>query len=383
VTGILSQAELAGPSAPITSARHHASHTDLVARVDFPLGLEQVDGIIVPTGRSSPYLREVLRLSRELGCPVLALCSRWATAQKAYAEARSLGAHVVGSDVAGGSRMPSFATSTMAECNSFYRRPIDTSLKRNIGLAVALMVGWQRVVFIDDDIINIRAEDIRGAAALLGDYGMVGLANEGFPDNSVVCHARRAVGWYQDSFVGGGAMAVAIDETSSFFPNIYNEDWFFLVDDDRLRPIAVTGKVSQKWFDPFDDPVRARNQELGDCLAEGLFSLLDDGQPQRAYDPGFWSAFLNDRGEIIRQIIDKLRTLDRPADEKARMIASIRAAQGRRQLITPEMCVDYMAAWRADRLLWRDYLARLPRGLTPRRALEHIGLVSTQIAIPR
>jgi hypothetical protein len=383
VTRILNHVEPSSTLTSVRSAHHHASHTDLVDRVDTPVGDGNVDAIIVPTARSAPYMREVLRLAREVGCPVLALCSRWNDAQKAHAEARLVAAHVIASDVVGNGHMPAFATSTISERHWLFRRTLDTSLKRNIGLAVARMVGWRRVAFIDDDIVNIRAEDIRGAAVLLGEYGMVGLANEGFPDNSAVCHARRAAGWYQDSFVGGGAMVVTVDQTSSFFPNIYNEDWFFLVDGDRLRPTALTGKVAQKWFDPFDDPSRARHQELGDCLAEGLFSLLDDGQPHKAHDAAFWSAFLRDRGEIIRHIIGKIPSLDRPADEKIRMIASMKAAQGRRELITPQMCVDYIAAWQADRELWRDYLAQLPSGFSPRRALEHLGLTSTHIAIPR
>jgi hypothetical protein len=93
---------------------------------------------------------------------------------------------------------------------------------------------------------------------LLTDFDMVALDNDGFPDNSAVCHALRAVGVYQDSFVGGGAMAVPIGEATGFFPNIYNEDWLFLVGDGQLRRTAVTGKVTQKPFNPFANPARPR-----------------------------------------------------------------------------------------------------------------------------
>src|SRR5437016_6213547 len=76
-----------------------------------------------------------------------------------------------------------------------FERRTDVSLKRNIGLAVARMAGWQRLMFLDDDIVVEEPDHIRKAGALLGTFGAVGLANNGFPDNSVVCHANRAAGF--------------------------------------------------------------------------------------------------------------------------------------------------------------------------------------------
>ena len=55
----------------------------------------------------------------------------------------------------------------------------------------------------------------------------------------MVCHAIRDTGGKQGTFVGGGALAVAVDRVDSFFPDIYNEDWFYLLrDDGRLRPVT-------------------------------------------------------------------------------------------------------------------------------------------------
>ncbi|MBE1469836.1 hypothetical protein [Kibdelosporangium phytohabitans] len=58
-------------------------------------------------------------------------------------------------------------------------------------------------------------------------------------------HAFRDAGGQQDTFIGG-ALAVGRKSFTSFFPNIYNEDWFFLLDDTGLRPSAVTARRSRR-----------------------------------------------------------------------------------------------------------------------------------------
>ncbi len=134
--------------------------------------------------------------------------------------------------------------------------------------------------------------DLRDAAGLTSYYAGVGLSINGMPDNSVVCHAYREAGGQQDMFVGGGALAVAVNSTTSFFPNIYNEDWFFLLDEDGLRSTTSTGAAVQKQYDPFARDYRARMEELGDCLAEGLFWLLDTGRSIKDADLAHWQDFL-------------------------------------------------------------------------------------------
>ncbi|MGN9908296.1 hypothetical protein ACTMTJ_12200 [Phytohabitans sp. LJ34] len=358
---------------------HHPSHSlllDPVVSADYA----HVDAILVPTARPSAYLRDAMSLAMELGCPVVALCSKWAHADRAFREARGMNATLIAADVPEASGQIPLKTSVLLAGTKF-ARSTDVSLKRNLGLALARMVGWDNVVFLDDDITDIRPDDMRSAAALLSSYSAVGLENVGFPDNSVVCHAYRAVGEYQDSFVGGGAMAVP-GRSTSFFPNIYNEDWFFLLDDTGFGRVAVTGKVAQKEFDPFSDPRRARAEELGDCLAEGVYALLDDGKSLADADEEFWRGFLHDRYLLIQRVLEKVPGLDMHPKDKIRMVEALKAAQGRRQLITPAFCVEYLDAWQADRKTWRDYVLHLPTGLTPRKALEHLGL-SAHIALTR
>jgi len=381
--------QLAGrpaPTAPAparTAPRHHPSHASLLHRVDDPTSRHDLDAIIVPTARQTPYLRFALALGKELDCPVVALCSIRASADAANRVARQLGVHLIATDVRDPVTLPAFTTSTLLADSRFARKG-DLSLKRNIGLALSKMLDWDRIAFLDDDIRSVRPDDMRAAAGLLDRFSMVGLGNDGFPDNSVVCHALRAVGVDQETFVGGGAMVVPVGRTKTFFPDIYNEDWFFLLDEDGLSRTAVTGRMVQEPYEPFRTTERARAEELGDCLAEGIYALLDDGGSVADADLAFWTAFLEDRRTMVDRIIAAIPGRPGLTDEEKRRIAeSMRASHGRRLFITPELCVAYLRALAADREIWRGYLETLPKGLGPRAALAHLGLTSTHIRLPR
>lgn len=62
----------------------------------------------------------------------------------------------------------------------------------------------------------------------------------------------------------GGALAVRVERSTSFFPEIYNDGWFFLLDGDKgIQPVAISGRVVQYPYDPFRSPDRARAEEFG------------------------------------------------------------------------------------------------------------------------
>jgi hypothetical protein len=305
----------------------------------------------------------------------VALCSRKASVEGARRRAQRHGASLIAIDFARAPKFPTFITSGLLGGTPFHWDR-DTSLKRNVGLVLARVLDWRRIVFLDDDIADVDPDHIRAAAGLLNTYNVVALENVGFPDNSVVCHALRKTGVYQDSFVGGGAMAVATDRVTSFFPNTYNEDWFFLIDNESFRPTAITGKVSQERYDPYAGPARAEGEEFGDSIAEGIYSLLDEGGSLRDADQNYWSAFLDDRRRLIAEVLAAIPGLDVATEERDRMAAAMEAAQARQLFIKPQLCVEYLEAWMADRVTWETYLRQLPRDLTLQQALKYLGLSS-------
>lgn len=335
---------------------------------------------MVPTARASANLDTAIQLARQLGCTLVALCSKWSSAPTVADRAKGTGVELVAIDIGrtADRLMPSFATNDAVSCTIFRRRQ-DTSLKRNLGLLLGYLVGWRRIVFLDDDITISKPADLTHAVALLGAYDTVGLQIGGFPDNSVVCHAFREAGGSQDTFVGGGAIAVDPTATRSFFPNIYNEDWFFMLDNVRLRKTTVVGRAVQQAYDPFANTKRARAEEFGDCLAEGVFWLLDNGWRVKDADEEFWGRFLRNRLTFINEVIQAVTASpDIELASKSRMIEALKAARGRNQCITPQRCVDYLHAWRIDRRRWQRHIEEfpLPIGNPVEKVLSDLGLAS-------
>ncbi|MFC4114766.1 hypothetical protein [Nonomuraea zeae] len=353
----------------VSTELHHGSHRHLVDVFPSevaPVRPGVVDAIVVPTIRHHRWLRHAARLAAALGCPLVSLHSRnWSSAENA-AILMPQGVRFIAIDIDNPARLnlPDFETTALLKATPFFRTT-DLSSKRNTGLLLARLMGWQRIVFLDDDIEVGGHEEVARAAALLDTYDVVGMNIGGYPDNSVVCHAHRLTGGQQDSFVGGGALAVETTRSPSFFPNIYNEDWFYLLGETSLRRLAVTGKVAQRPYDPFDQPVRARDQEFGDVLAEGVYWLLDgddSGGWQAATDPAHWRRFLNRRRGFIEDVLHRVRrlplgsTLSRQAVEN-----SLLAALGRLNRIDPEFCVCYLKAWVVDRRQWTAHLTKIPQ----------------------
>ncbi|WP_148308206.1 hypothetical protein [Actinoplanes friuliensis] len=353
-------------------AAHRYSHGRLLAHPEAAVAGD-VPAIIVPTVRNPATMRDSLELARELQRPMIALCSQWSSAEIVRKQAELLGAPVVAVDVTAKNGLPAFECDTLLAKQKHLNRANDVSIKRNLGLAVARMQRWEKVAFLDDDITGLRPEAIRNAGGLLRDYNVSALRNDGFPDNSVVCHARREVGLPQDVFVGGGAMAVRVNSRTPFFPTIYNEDWLFLVGRRNVERVAVYGRVSQQPYDPYLSPERARSEEFGDCLAEGLFSLSDHDRPMQAADERFWRAFLDHR---IAMIDDILRRLDgqRHGERRTRIIQALKVARGRCQIIEPAFCVAYLKAWQTDLDVWKRFQAALPRHDNPVAAFTALGL---------
>lgn len=336
---------------------HHGSHRHLLWMPECQ-SPGKVDAIIVPTVRHPVRLGTAKRLSAELDCTLVTLHSgKWTSASAASAQVEPSPPRHIAIDVPDLSALwlPDFETTRLTTGTLFGRRK-DTSAKRNLALMMAYMLGWQRIAFLDDDIAVSDSADLSNAAGLLDTYNAVGLSIGGFPDNSVVCHAFRLIGGAQDSFIGGGALAVETTRNRSFFPDIYNEDWFYLLDPEKgLQPLAVTGKVIQSPYEPFREE-RARMEELGDVLAEGVFWLLDQGRTLADADSKHWQVYLARRRRFIQHILHNIDKAKVDSAERGRMAAALRASLGRLARIEPEWCERYLKAWMADRAAWERHI---------------------------
>ena len=207
----------------------------------------RLDAIIVPASRPASFLQPAIELAAWLGVLLVVLCSKQTRAEHvAERVSSSPGARALIVDLPkdGVTRVSySNIQPVFREANA--DRESDLSAKRNIGLLLARLHGWNKIVFVDDDMTLSRTDNIARLAGQLEEHQVAGMVVRDFPDNSVVCHARRLAGLPQDVFVTGAVLGVHCNNLPlSFFPDIYNEDWFFFAREAASRELPRVGQAS-------------------------------------------------------------------------------------------------------------------------------------------
>ena len=389
--------------APNWVPEYITSHNKLLESTVQPTQSMRFDAIVVPTNRPVKYLKDSLKLTSDMRIPLIVACSKRVTKHEVFEEAARWNAEVYAVDFPPEKVNPfkemSFDTSTDKELLEFTSGLTrDLSAKRNLGLIVARICRWERIMFLDDDIRDVSESHVAALAAALDDHNVSVLIPDEFPDNSVVCHANRLGGGEQDTFASAGGMGVRCDRDDlGFFPNIYNEDWFFFSANAVYHKIAMIGRSRQIAYNPYRDPERAVKEEFGDLLAEGLYTLLEHDLAEGRYarpnhdlvlfdvDEAYWAQFIKTREDFLDGVARLLAARLTAGDLKDGEEAEIHAAQisvsaARRQLarIERDLCQRFIELWRSDLAQWRDYITgdKLPRldKHSIGQALDHLGL---------
>lgn len=363
-----------------TDVRQHYTHNELVAPAVPPVALSRalpLDAIIVPASRPADSLKHAIKLAKATSCRLVLLCSRQAQpdeVSKLLEEQQFANATVVG--VPGDYRHNLFEFKTPDSLPpSSVARDTDLSVKRNVGLVIARMLQWKRVFFLDDDI-SFSAAALRSTVSMLDEYSSVGMRVGHFPDNSVVCHAHRETGGPQDVLVSGSALAVDCTAPLAFFPDIYNEDWFFFYSSAANRSLKFSGYLAKQLrYDPFENPERAEGQEFGDVLAEGMYALLHRGQAPSA-GSDYWKQFLAARDSFHEAILDRIEKAHPKLQHKIGV--SVEAARKCLAQFSPDLCENYLEVWRGDLQRWKRQLQDLPTLSSLTEALKRLGLVAAE-----
>lgn len=364
--------------------RQHGTHRSLT-RQGRQQGARQaqlsLDAIIVPGTRPAAYLDHAGTLARAANCPLVVLCSHFLDGRevKEYLDARS------------------FSEAIVIELPPEYWHPVfnfqgllgvknqmppacgnhvtDLSMKRNVGLVLAKMMGWRRIFFLDDDIRDIAYPDLQRTVDMLGSLSAAGMWITDFPDNSIVCHANRITGGSQDVFVSGAALAVDCGDYIGFFPDIYNEDWLFFFDAASKGELGNSSlKATQLYSYPFANAGRAAWQEFGDLIAEGLYALLHLGLEIEQATSTYWGRFLEARRNFLEDTLSRVG--EAPADMQVEITASLYSALKCLSGITPGLCARYVEAWRQDLERWKERWADIRKMPSVDAALTALGLVA-------
>ena len=367
---------------------HYLSHADLLCFPPVQRGdiVSAVDAIIVPTIRDVEQIRPAADLAAQLGCPLVAIYS-----DRSADELLSIKAQFKRNEVTIiglPANLPQdlqdlLAFETTSHAEGVSHCPLDISRKRNLGLALAQLCGWTRLLFLDDDIRDLTALKVATAASLLDEYPVVGFQVRNYPDNSVVGYAKRLAGWNQDVFISGGSLLVNPQQLNGFFPPVYHEDWFCCLNHICAGTVAIGGEVEQLAFTPFATPMRAWLEEFADILGEGLLWLIhhkrDLSIPQgsfwaEAMDSSFWRSALKRRAMLLDEIARRLHKQLPQGGDIAAALVSIKQAEIRRRELAADDFVSFVEQWLRDLAEWQARLAKLPRVNSVANALALLGL---------
>jgi hypothetical protein len=326
----------------------------------------------------------VIDLAGYLGVVLVVLSSKQTKVEQvARRVARTPGARSLIVPIPYGWKHAKFPTRTSAaefkDANA--GRQSDLSAKRNLGLLLARLHGWDKVAFVDDDVLD--TDNIARLAGQLERNQVAGMIVRRHPDNSVVCHARRLACFPQGVFVTGAVLGVHCNDLPlSFFPDIYNEDWFFFANEAAARRLPCVGIAKQAEYDPFATPDRARKEEFGDLLAEGLYALFGEEDPSVPFHEQldaatrtYWSRFIEARHEVITETKTMLYRFTRPNADNGRVssaLKSLAAAENQLATITPDLCVNFLDAWRDDLGEWQRFSNRVKDVGSTREAMDFL-----------
>jgi hypothetical protein len=368
--------------------RQQLSHASLLQDVSAATPIRgRIDAIVTPAARPASDLQYVINLSATLSVPLVVLCSKQAQPHQVVRRVQNtFGARALVVEIPENYRLPLDPART-SDAEFRYAsggRSSDLSVKRNLGIVLGRLRGLHKILFIDDDISQLRPQDVERLAGHLDRHPVASMLSRYFPDNSVVCHARRLAGFSQDIFVSGAVLGVNLRYPElSFFPDIYNEDWFFFARHAAERALPKVGEVRQTSYEPFADPRRAAQEEFGDLLAEGMYALFDANpewsfkeQLRVATRPNHWVDFRESRIELITETRDALRRSEDAAQSVTfDALNSLDAAERQARSFSPELCVEFLEQWLADQERWGRLLRHLEILPEP-EALAALGLTT-------
>lgn len=177
---------------------------------------------------------------------------------------------------------------------------------RNYAIILAKMLGFERILFMDDDIIINDHSIVYKILDLLNNADFVGAEIKGMPDLSIVDHIMQKLGLEPYRFMSGGFLALKLSSVSEYFLNYYNEDWIWLFLHKPKAKLVKYGEVYQLPYDPFENAIeKALQQEFGEILVEGVKTVFEKNEynVEKLMKKCFWTELIRKRINLIENII--------------------------------------------------------------------------------
>lgn len=177
----------------------------------------------------------------------------------------------------------------------------NLGIARNFALDHSISLGYEKVLFIDDDISNIDHRKINEGFSVLNKDSFVSCILKGVEDNSIIGHIAKHVGVIDDGdkMLSGGFLFFSPPSISNRFFNVYNEDWILQLLEKQKKKIILPYSV----YHNIDQDVnwtldQAIFQELGELVVEGLL----ENENALFMNNLFWDAIIENRVKFIQEI---------------------------------------------------------------------------------
>lgn len=222
----------------------------------------------------------------------------------------------------------------------------DIPYKRNLSLLDASRNNYKTICLLDDDI-TLTDNDFRKArVALLSSVDIASFHVLDYPDVSTIDHIERIILERPSRVsIGGNCLFMNVDNVHSFFPDAYNDDWYFIFSHIGSRKIVSLGTAVQRPYTPWTDLERVGFEQFGDIVIEGAKNNIKNNRPPFFGDMSFWK-------EIKDQYIYRLKKLVRIATEKqevpAEFVAAIKNGIKISETISASDFVVFLKNYQAD-----------------------------------
>lgn len=219
----------------------------------------------------------------------------------------------------------------------------DIPLKRTAALVHAQQEGYTSIGLLDDDIYLSEENLLTARAALNHNVDMASFHILEYPDVSTVEHIERIVLHEPSKIsIGGNCLFLSVDAVDTYFPRLYNDDWFFLFAHAKTARIASLGEARQRPYQAWKQPGRARFEQFGDLIIEGLRSRLIDGLPLDDGTDREWEEHLNAALARIAALL--------PVTEDRQMVDALEEARDELSSIAIREVRSFVANYLTDTL---------------------------------
>lgn len=187
--------------------------------------------------------------------------------------------------------------------SQIHKPDYDIPYKRNVALLDARENDYRTICLLDDDITLTNDDFLKAREALITDVDIASFHVLDYPDVSTIDHIERILTQTESRVsIGGNCLFMNTHRIHSFFPEMYNDDWFFIFSHIENRKIVSLGEAKQRIYEPWKDLDRIAFEQCGDIIIEGAKNNIYENRPPFAGDSNYWE-------KIKRTYLQRLEVL--------------------------------------------------------------------------